>query len=179
MTQTPDEPMPEGTAKPRGISPVFWILGGWGCLGVGLPIMGILAAIIILSLLDVSSRPRSSEAKATLGYVSRAQQVYHLENGVFSKSLEPLDMKFSPQFFAYKVVPNASKLGTFTTAIPVDPNQTLKSYVGFVFLINPATSEFIYGICETHKPSQKPPSLPLPPPSPKKPVKCPPGSSLL
>jgi Tfp pilus assembly protein PilE len=41
--------------------------------------MGILAAIVIPSLLDVSSRPRSYEAKSTLGYVMRAQQVYHLE----------------------------------------------------------------------------------------------------
>lgn len=175
MTQTPDEPIPKRTAKPRGISPAVWILGGCGCLGVGLPIMGILAAIVIPSLLDVSSRPRSSEAKSTLGYVNRAQEAYHLENGVFSKSLELLDMKFNPKFFAYKIIPNASKLGTFTIATPADPTQTLKSCVGFVFLINPATSEFISGICETHKP----PDLPLPPPSPKKPVKCPPGSSLL
>jgi type II secretory pathway pseudopilin PulG len=179
MLQKPDAPIPEGTTKLRGISPAAWVLGGCGCLGVGLPIMGILAVIVIPSLLDVSSRPRSYEAKSTLGSVNRAQQAYRLENGVFSKSLEPLDMKFSPKFFAYKVVPNASKLGTFTIATPTDPTQTLKSYVGFVFLINPATSEFIYGICETQKPSQKPPGLPQPPPSPKKPVKCPTGSSLL
>lgn len=95
--------------------------------------MGILATIIIPSLLNVSGTSRSSEAKATLGTVNRAQQAYHLENGSFSNSIEKLDARLSPKFFAYQVVSNAPKLSAFTTATPVDPTQKLKSYVGFVF----------------------------------------------
>lgn len=179
MTQKPSEPIPEETAKSGKIPNFVWILGGCGC-GVGcLPIMGVLVTIIIPSLLNVSGTNRNSEAKATLGTVNRAQQAYHLENGSFSNSIEKLDVKLSPKFFAYQVVLNAPKLSAFTTATPVDSTQKLKSYVGFVFLVNPATSEFISGVCGTHDLSRKLLTLPLPKISSKKVIQCPSGFNLL
>jgi hypothetical protein len=37
MTQTPNDPIPEETAKPKGVSPVFWIVGGCDFLGIMVP----------------------------------------------------------------------------------------------------------------------------------------------
>jgi type II secretory pathway pseudopilin PulG len=180
MTKKPNESIAEETARPGKIPNFVWLLGGCSCFGVGcLPIMGILVTIIIPSLLNVSGTNRNSEAKATLGTVNRAQQAYHLANGSFSNSIEKLDEKLGPKFFAYQVVLNAPKLSVFTTATPVDPTQKLKSYVGFVFLVNPATSEFISGVCGTENPSRKQLVLPLPKMSSKKVVECPLSFNLL
>jgi type IV pilus assembly protein PilA len=179
MTQTPSEPIPGETAKKGGIPTFVWVLGGCGCLGLGAFIFLILLAIALPSFLNQVGKARAGEAKSTLGTINRSQQAFQLENGSFSQSLEKLDVRFSPKFFSYKVIPNNPKLAAFTTATPIDTSQSLKSYVGFVFLINPTTSEVISGICETDSPSQVPLAPPLPPTSPGKTVECPPGSSLV
>jgi hypothetical protein len=80
MTQTPDEPIPEGTAKPRGISPAAWGQGILGCLGCGYSLIIGIGTIVISSFPIEPGAPKSLEAKFTLGNVNRAQQSYHLEN---------------------------------------------------------------------------------------------------
>jgi type II secretory pathway pseudopilin PulG len=179
MTQTPDEPIPVETTKKGGVPVFVWILGGCGCLGAGAFVILILAAIALPSFLNQIGKARGSEAKSILGTVNRAQQAHYLEKGSFAKSLDKLDARFSPKYFSYKVVTSNPKLDAFTTATPIVPDQNLKSYVGFVFLIDPATSNVISGVCESNEPSQKPLDPPLPPLSPGAAVECLPGSSLV
>jgi type II secretory pathway pseudopilin PulG len=178
MTQTPSEPIPGGTPKKGGVSVFVWVLGGCGCLTVGGFIALMLAAISLPSFVNQVGKARGSEAKSNLGTVNRAQQAFQLENNSFAKALKDLDAKVSSKYFSYEVVPSNSKSEAFTTATPVSPGGDLKSYTGFIFLLNPSTSEVITGICETDEPSSTPPELPLPPASGKI-VECAPGSSLV
>jgi type IV pilus assembly protein PilA len=178
MTQTPGEPIPGGTTKKGGVPVFVWVLGGCGCLTVGGFVFLILLAIALPSFLNQVGKARSSEAKSNLGTLNRAQQAFQLENGSFSPALEKLDARISSKFYSYEVVPSDPKLSTFTTATPVDPSSSLKSFIGFIFLTDPTTSKVIYGICETDQPSQIPPSPPLPP-IPGQEVVCPPGSFLI
>ncbi len=178
MTQTPGEPIPGGAPKQGGVPAFVWVLG-CGCLGLGaIMVVGILAAISLPSFLNQVGKARGSEAKSNLGIVNRAQQAFQLENNSFAKALKDLDAKVSPKYFSYEVVPSNSKSEAFTTATPVSPGGDLKSYTGFIFLLNPSTSEVVTGICETDEPSSTPPEIPLPPTSGKM-VECAPGSSLV
>ncbi len=178
MTQSPNESVP-GETKKRGVPTFIWIMGGCGCLGLTGLIVLILFAIALPSFLNQIGKARGSEARSTLGTINRSQQAFRLEHETFSPSLEKLDIRFSPKYFSYKAVPTNSNLAAFTTATPLDASQSLKSYIGFVFLTNPATSDSIFGTCETNNPSQIPPIPPQPPTSPMEAVVCPPGSSLV
>lgn len=176
MTQTPGEPISGGTPKKGGVPVFVWVLGGCGCLTVGGFVFLVLLAIALPSFLNQVGKARGSEAKSTLGTINRSQQAFHLENNSFAKSLKDLDVGVSPKYFSYELVPSNSKMEAFTTAVPVSSEDSLKSYIGFVFLRNLTTSEGISGICETDSPSQTPP----PPPTPiGLSVKCAPGSSLV
>jgi type II secretory pathway pseudopilin PulG len=179
MTQTPSEPTAGGTPKQGGVPVFVWVLGGCGCLTVGGFVFLVLLAIALPSFLNQVGKARGSEAQSTLGIVNRAQQAFQLENHSFAKALKDLDVRISPKFFSYEVLPSNSKSEAFTTAIPVSPEGNLKSYTGFIFLLNPSTSEVVTGICETNNPSQTPPEPPLPPTSSGMTVECAPGSSLV
>jgi type II secretory pathway pseudopilin PulG len=179
MTQTPDEPITGGTPKKGGVPVFVWVLGGCGCLTVGGFVFLVLLAIALPSFLNQVGKARGSEAKSTLGTLNRAQQAFHLENNSFAKSVEDLDARITPKFFSYQVLPSDFKSEAFTTATPVSPEGSLKSYTGFIFLSNPTASEVVSGICETDMPSQTPPAPPLPPTSGGMTVECAPGSSLV
>ncbi|MGB7414443.1 MAG: type IV pilin-like G/H family protein [Thermosynechococcaceae cyanobacterium] len=75
------------------------------------------------------------------------------------------------------VVQADPKKSTIATATPIKPN--LKSYTGFVFLLNPTGDEVVTGVCETDRPSPTPPTPPSAPSAASEPVQCPLGSSLV
>jgi type IV pilus assembly protein PilA len=175
MTQMPDSG--SETPQKKGSIPAFiWILGGCGCLGVGLFIMAILVAIALPSFLNQVNKARGSEAKSNLGVIARAQQSYRLEQGTFATSIDQLDARITNQFFEYEIIPQAAPgKSVVFTAIPVEPD--LRSYTGVAF--QPTDDVFISGICETDSPSQTPPAAPPMPSSETEPIQCPPGSLLV
>jgi type IV pilus assembly protein PilA len=179
MTQTPDDSMPPAASQKSSVPVIFWILGGCGCLGAGLFIVVILAAIALPSFLNQTAKARGSEAKSNLGTLNRAQQTFLLEKGIFAKSIGDLDAKISGEFFEYQIIPSGNPKSAIATAMPIEFN--LKSYTGFAFTVgsSPTTSQFISGICETDNISITPPAAPLAPASATEPVQCPPGSSLV
>ncbi len=50
-------------------------------------ILGILAAISVPNFLQKIRNPKEAEAKNTVGALLRAEQAYHLKNGVFIKNI--------------------------------------------------------------------------------------------
>ena len=177
MTQMPDSVSPTPQKK-GGVPIIVWLLGGCGCLGFGTVLLGIMAAIALPSFLNQVEKVRDSEAKANIGMINRAQQVFQLENETFATSINDLDIVISGKFYEYQVIPQRDpSKSAIATAIPVEPN--FKSYTGFGFLLDPAGYDFISGICESDAPSKIPPAAPSRPSAETESVQCPPGSSLV
>lgn len=135
---------------------------------------------------------RHAEARQNLGATNRAQQAYHLENGVFTNSWEKLGVGIKTQTYNYNYrlaapmgpvqtlndpkesVPSFESIVSTGTA----KNSSLKSYTGAVFAIkDKANKELltIAAVCETNKPFPSP----LPSTMPtlyNKEIRCPKGS---
>ena len=74
-------------------------------------------------------KARNTEAKATLGSVKRAQQIYHLENGQFTKDPNALDLSLKLEYFT---VAEIEADETTTTFKAVAKEVSLNSYAGGV-----------------------------------------------
>jgi type IV pilus assembly protein PilA len=179
MTQTPHDSTAPASPKKSSVPVFVWILGGCGCVGFGcLPVLGILLAIALPSVLNQVGKARGSEAKSNLGTLNRAQQAYHLENNVFAKSIQDLDARVSGKFFTYQTEPSGNPNVVITTATPTKPD--LKSYTGVAFILGSGqAANFASGICETDTASTTPPQLTSIPTSVAEPIECPPGSTLI
>ncbi|MCF2145647.1 type IV pilin-like G/H family protein [Desmonostoc muscorum LEGE 12446] len=120
------------------------------------------------------------EAKVAIGSINRAQQAYYLENKKFA-TIDQLGIGVKPETDNYRyqiVTPGKQTQTLISTAAAKKPE--LKSYTGVVFLRKVKGEMLIIpGICETDKPSTKPPGLPRFSNQKSQPIQCPVGSHLL
>jgi prepilin-type N-terminal cleavage/methylation domain-containing protein len=133
----------------------------WIELLVVMAIVGILAASVLQSLLNMANFKCDSGVQEHVGTLARAQQAYFLEEKHFSSSIVelirprpvPLDMKN----YTYSIENNRTKTFVFGKS----QKPALKSYVAGVF-INPHernTSTAI--ICAARNPGIKPIAPPI------------------
>ncbi|HLP89599.1 MAG TPA: type IV pilin-like G/H family protein [Nostocaceae cyanobacterium] len=123
-----------------------------------------------------------SEAKQTIGAMSRVQQAYYLEYSRFAKTLNELQIGIKPETenYRYRIIPQGNgKKSVVQTATAKKPG--LPSYTGFIYIQKDAAGEELpYAlICETNQPSTKPPATPKIPSNTSQEAKCPVGSSPL
>ena len=121
------------------------------------------------------------ESLQMITLMNRSQQAYFLANGKFAKTIEDLQIgiKSESEDYVYRIIPqgkgNQSIVHTATAKKP-----DLKSYTGIVFTIKVKGKPSLdAAICETIKPTSKPPAIPKIPTKVSQPVKCPSGSILL
>jgi type IV pilus assembly protein PilA len=76
----------------KGTPVVLWILAGCGCLGFGMVVLGILAAIALPSFLNQASKAKQSEARNYVGAMLRGQQAHFIEKQSFATSLDALQL---------------------------------------------------------------------------------------
>jgi type IV pilus assembly protein PilA len=151
---------------------------------VGIVIMGILGAIALPSLLNLSAcggNNHLSEARNYIGAMNRVQQAYFLENkGKFSNNLDNLDIGIKNQTTNYNYSTRATTNATYTYATArhehfsknwFDKKRPVYSFVGAVFAVSSpkntksqSTSqsepEFKVILCQAKTPSTTP--LPTP-----------------
>lgn len=120
------------------------------------------------------------EAKVAIGSVNRAQHAYYLENQKFG-AMDELGIGVQPETENYRyqiVTPGKQTQTLISTATAKKPE--LKSYTGVVFLRKiKGETVVITGICETDKPSTKPPGRPRFRNQKSQQIQCPAGSHLL
>ena len=159
---------------------VLWIvLGCLGCGGLGIILLGIVAAIALPSFLNQANKARESEAKAYLGSMNRGQQAYFLENRAFSPSIEDLGLGISAttsNYYSYNVAVQPDGASVIITATPLE--DPIKHYTGAVFVVGetPDTATTIAQICESPEAlTSEAPSLNPTTDT----IDCPPGSTPL
>jgi type IV pilus assembly protein PilA len=122
-------------------------------------IVGVLSSIALPSYLNQAVKARSSEAKATLGQINRAQQAYRVEKGTFADSVSNLETNIQSKYFTYDISAGSSNFIT-ATASPITTDsvgQDLPAYAS-------ATSQelnytFKTIICGTLTRSATPPTI--------------------
>lgn len=123
-----------------------------------------------------ADRERNSEAKTVVGVMNRAQQAYYLENGKFSTKFNELGLglKQEAENFAYKIVPQSSKI---VMNIGRAKRKGLSSYVGLVYVTKNDDGETITRakLCETNKVLSRPPRMPRIRQNSLEGIKCPSG----
>lgn len=160
---------------------LIWGLAGCGCLGFGVILLSILAAIALPSFLNQANKAREAEGKTYVGSLNRSQQAHFLEKEAFSDSIEALGLGIPAQTetYSYQVgVQPSQPPVAIALATPVQEN--IKGYVGFVFLTPEAESDsFISSaiLCETIAPVSA--ASPLPSPTPTAFMECPAGFVVL
>ncbi|NJO42193.1 MAG: prepilin-type N-terminal cleavage/methylation domain-containing protein [Cyanobacteria bacterium CRU_2_1] len=98
-------------------------------------IIGILAAIALPSFLNQAAKAKQSEAKNFVGSVNRAQQAHRIENDLFAKDFETLEIGLPTDTKSYTYT--GMNLSNETQGIiKANPNDTstLKAYSGGVFI---------------------------------------------
>jgi type II secretory pathway pseudopilin PulG len=180
MTQKPLDSISPTPPKQGGMSALAWIIAGCGCLGLGALAFLILMLFTVAmpSFLQQVNKSKEKMAQTNLQNINWSQQRLQLKKGIFSKSIQNLDVKISDTFFTYQVVPSANPHVAIATATPTQ--SELKSYTAAVFKIgsSPTQPKFVSGICETDPASPNPPELSVIPNSITESVECPLGSSL-
>lgn len=121
------------------------------------------------------------EGKQIIGTINRGQQAYYLEYQKFSTTIEQLGLDIKPETenYRYRIVSQDKQTqSVISTAVAKKPE--LRSYTGITF-VRKIKGEILTStaICETDKPSTKPPLPPRLPSNNFQQVKCPVGSHLL
>lgn len=127
-----------------------------------------------------SSQSRG-EAQVYIATINRGQQAYYLEKGKFGNTIQQLEIGIKPETenYRYRIV-NLGKGNQTTISTATAKKPELKSYTGVVF-VRRVQGETVTNtaICETDKPSSKPPATPKIPLKESQQVQCPAGSHLL
>jgi type II secretory pathway pseudopilin PulG len=170
--------MSESSEK-KGIPVIVWGLIGCGCLGFGVVVLGIIAAIALPSFLNQASKAKQSEAKTYVGAMLRAEQAYFLERSQFTTSLSELGIGISTASpkYEYKITTQpGSPPNVMVTATA--KQASLKSFTGVVFALKTGKEETtVTQLCETDRPAIIPPAMPAAPQSLEAEIPCPAGSS--
>ncbi len=137
------------------------IFSFWGVATI-LGIFGTLGFIALPSFLNCANPAKQVEAKTYIGTMNRGQQAYFLEKNTFANSVESLDIGITTQTFNYNYSIRATKMAVFQYGIA--RNETLKSYVGGVFVIpstaNKSEPTTISILCEAFHSGLTPPNTP-------------------
>ena len=110
---------------------------------ISIIIVGVMSAVALPSFLNQVSKSRGSEAKANLGTINRAQQVYRFDNQVFSPDLNTLSsqgINISGKYYSYSVTggnntatasatPNQSDLKVYASGVVVNTNNTVTQII--------------------------------------------------
>lgn len=135
-------------------------------------------SVQVSSVPALISRQRQGEGKQNINAMSRAQQAYYLENRKFATTISELGLGIKPESENYRyqiVLQGDSSSRVMMTATAKRPE--LKSYTGAVFVVKNNNEVLTFaGICETDKPSTKPP-LPSLPNNTSEKMQCPTGSN--
>ena len=120
-------------------------------------IIGVLAAIALPNLLGQVAKGRQAEARNNLGTVSRAQQAYRLESGVFgtfstTAANNQLPVAIQPQYYVYPDSTGVSATAAVTNA-NANPtyNNDIRDYSSAV--AQTADGQFSAIICEATNPT--------------------------
>ncbi|MGK7925579.1 MAG: type IV pilin-like G/H family protein [Spirulina sp.] len=180
MTVLPNPPTPEREGTSKKFPTILLILAGIGCGCFGLLIlMGILAAILLPSLLNQADKARQAEARNNVGAMARGQQAYLWEENTFAETLEELGIgiQANTQNYTYAIVPQSDpSLSVYITATP--KKIGLNSYSAGVFRPSVEEGNSIWVICESDRPENEPPSMPAFDPDAET-ATCPEGSTSL
>lgn len=122
-----------------------------------------------------------AEAKNNIGATNRAQQAHYLENGKFARTFQQLGIGIRSETtnYYYRVIPQGNQ--TQKVMVSAQAKRSgLRSYTGAVFLVKERDELVTVGaVCETNKPSSKPPTMPAAPRNGSTEIQCPAGSHLL
>ena len=172
------EESPEQASEQKSNNVLWIVLGCLGCGGLGIIIVGILAAIALPSFLNQANKARQSEAKTYVGAMNRGQQAYFIENRAFSPSIEALEIGIpaTTSNYSYSLEVQPDGASVIITATPLE--EPLKHYTGAVFAVGetPDTATTIAEVCESSEaltsasPSLNPTT---------ETIDCPPGSTPL
>ena len=148
---------------------------------ISIIIVGILAAITLPSFTYCGGKAKQSEAKQTLGAVTRGQTAYFVDKGKFADSIKALELGLPSETpnYHYQMIKSANAKSVVVIAQAKD--SALKSYTAAVFAIESGRKKanIISGICETERPSATLPATPLPPIKGSKIIQCPQGSRIV
>jgi len=92
-------------------------------------IVGVLAAVSIPNLIAQISKARETEARSSLGTISRGQKAYHYQHGTFyngSKLDLFLNADPSDNYYSFTGDPSANKTQSLHTAYAIDPDKSPK-----------------------------------------------------
>lgn len=142
-------------------------------------IMGILSAMALPSMLGQTSKAKQSEAKNTLGSVTRTQVAYRTENSTFAPSMEALalGLPLKTNDYIYEVIStpedgDVSKGSPTIATITATPRDVaLKGYTGGNVLYQASTGGTAIAtvMCENKAAGITKPALPQLDPSQKTP----------
>jgi type IV pilus assembly protein PilA len=99
---------------------------------LGLGLIAIVAPAFLGSF-SCGTKARSSEAKAYVGGMGKAQQAFWLENGVLGQSIPALAIGIKEETDNYKYDLQSFELVAYHYGVP--KNDNLKSFVGAVFVV--------------------------------------------
>lgn len=133
-----------------------------------------------ISASTLSSASKETEARDTLNSLLFDQRTYFIENRRFTTSLTDLrrmNSRMDSPNYVYRIKPKPTQQkGIFVTATPRRPG--LRSFTGVVFAVDAGKQQLMLSeICETTKPSTRPPAPPAAPARPIDDIQCPVGSN--
>lgn len=99
------------------------------------PVGIILAAIVLPNFLSCANKAKQSEAKQYVSSMTRAQQAYLAEKGVFATSLDALGIGLKTQTTNYNYSVIAGKKAAFSYGVSRTVQKETKSVVGAIFLV--------------------------------------------
>ena len=106
----------------------------YGSLGFGL------IALVLPSFMCSPTKARSSEGRTYVGSMNRAQQAIWSEKQTFGRSIPALDIGVKEETDNFKFEVQSFELVTYQYGVP--KNDTLKSFVGAVFVVPEAAQTY-------------------------------------
>lgn len=148
-----------------------WLL--WLCL--------VLTAIVTFISTHPNSEQRVEQRVALLsvGDMIQDQQLYYLETGTFTNSWQELQVSIpeNTPYYRYDLAVQPTTPSSVKITATASPKYPIKSYTGAVFVVGTgAEATSVKVICETLKPSQTSPEMPVAPTSNQEQLVCPAGS---
>ena len=110
-------------------------------------VIGVLAAVSLPNLINQIGKARETEAKTSLGVMSRGQQAYHYEHSKFYDGSDPNDfIGFSPtgKYYNFTSNPSTDDNKAFHTAYDRNPGRDhARDFAAGVFYDAPNYSQII------------------------------------